>query len=922
MKMNKTKDYIEIIGHYDNEIQCAKMTLLAELYAIEHRDGYAKFRVADTDKLGLVNEKLEFLGGNTNWYGLGLDKEVYVARFDDDVVYGTGVQIGTFSKSEYVRFNSFRDGYLFGLFEDELCTIPLSGYTISSVTSTSGYTPQIINGYKIDFRDNPNPGDSYITITLTPVSQGETWILNSSITDFTLGNITINFTSNNENFIQFFANSGRLGYAKDGGDTIVVLGRGAPTENYEIYKTITFETAPTGDLLTWLQANAVKQEPEPTETKVITLDNLSRFKTNLDETFAKTTDIPTVNNATLTIQKNGTNVTTFTANSAVNRTANIEVPTKLSDLEADIALGNVDDVKVNGVSVVSNKVANIPIASTNNAQLGLVQNSTSNGISVFQGGFLGLVAATDTQIEQKSNASRILKPNQIDKAVMEGLGNNSLTWSNTYKANARTTIGAGTSNFSGSYNDLSNKPTIPSKTSDLTNDSNFVVSSSLADVATSGDYDDLSNTPAIPTATSDLTNDSGFITSADIPAQKTKLSEFTDNLGSSPVHTHSQYLTSSNLTPLSSSISAIEGKIPSQATSTNQLADKEFVNSSITSATSTFRGTSATGLTETQFLAWANGLTKTNNDYVFWNTTDSAGNVIYKRYKYNGSAWVYEYTLNNSSFTANQWNSINSGITSSAVSDIASNTSARHTHSNKAILDATTAAFTGHQDISGKANKSETVSTVAYDTTNKKITKTINGTTSDVVTTAKLKTDMGLATVATSGSYNDLSNKPTIPAGTVTSVAVKMNGTTKGTVTSSGTIDLGNVLTQHQDISGKQDAITSSNKLSASLVSGLANVATTGSYDDLSGKPSISSSSSANTLVQRDASGNINGNYLIGTWLQTTGNIHLGSIPANFAVLSDGWIYSRTLAETQADLGLGTQVTYSYSNGTLTITTK
>lgn len=32
-------------------------------------------------------------------------------------------------------------------------------------------------------------------------------------------------------------------------------------------------------------------------------------------------------------------------------------------------------------------------------------------------------------------------------------------------------------------------------------------------------------------------------------------------------------------------------------------------------------------------------------------------------------------------------------------------------------------------------------------------------------------------------------------AGTVTSVAVKMNGETKGTVTSSGTIDLGTVLT-------------------------------------------------------------------------------------------------------------------------------
>lgn len=43
--------------------------------------------------------------------------------------------------------------------------------------------------------------------------------------------------------------------------------------------------------------------------------------------------------------------------------------------------------------------------------------------------------------------------------------------------------------------------------------------------------------------------------------------------------------------------------------------------------------------------------------------------------------------------------------------------------------------------------------------------------------------------------------------GTVTSVTVKMNGTTKGTITSDGTIDLGTVITSHQDISGKVDKV-------------------------------------------------------------------------------------------------------------------
>jgi len=59
--------------------------------------------------------------------------------------------------------------------------------------------------------------------------------------------------------------------------------------------------------------------------------------------------------------------------------------------------------------------------------------------------------------------------------------------------------------FSGSYNDLANTPSIPTKTSDLTNDSGFITASDI---------------PAIPTKTSDLTNDSGFITASDIPAQE------------------------------------------------------------------------------------------------------------------------------------------------------------------------------------------------------------------------------------------------------------------------------------------------------------------------------------------------------------------------------------------------------------------
>ena len=76
--------------------------------------------------------------------------------------------------------------------------------------------------------------------------------------------------------------------------------------------------------------------------------------------------------------------------------------------------------------------------------------------------------------------------------------------------------------FSGNYNDLTNKPTIPTvptNVSEFTNDAGYITSYSETDpvfTAWNKDYNDLTNKPTIPTVptnVSEFTNDAGYLTS-------------------------------------------------------------------------------------------------------------------------------------------------------------------------------------------------------------------------------------------------------------------------------------------------------------------------------------------------------------------------------------------------------------------------
>ena len=107
----------------------------------------------------------------------------------------------------------------------------------------------------------------------------------------------------------------------------------------------------------------------------------------------------------------------------------------------------------------------------------------------------------------------------------------------------------------------------------------------------------------------------------------------------------------------------------------------------------------------------------------------------------------------------------------------------------------------------------------------------------------------GLASVATSGSYNDLSNKPTIPAAyTHPSSHPASMITGLADVATSGS---------YNDLSNKPTipaAYTHPSSHPASMITGLASVATSGSYTDLTNKPSTFTPA-AHTHAQSEITG-------------------------------------------------------------------
>ena len=129
-----------------------------------------------------------------------------------------------------------------------------------------------------------------------------------------------------------------------------------------------------------------------------------------------------------------------------------------------------------------------------------------------------------------------------------------------------------------------------------------------------------------------------------------------------------------SITNVTDRVATVEGKIPSQATASNQLADKNFVNSSIQNMAA--RYVTATATVNTQWATFAalqsgpwfiDGVsgTPSNNDYAIFIESD---NSVW-RAKFISNMWIKEYKINDTPFTAAQIAALNSGVTSQIVTN-------------------------------------------------------------------------------------------------------------------------------------------------------------------------------------------------------------------------------------------------------------
>ena len=197
-------------------------------------------------------------------------------------------------------------------------------------------------------------------------------------------------------------------------------------------------------------------------------------------------------------------------------------------------------------------------------------------------------------------------------------------------------------------------------------------------------YTDVNAVPTTRTVNNKALSSDITLTAGDVNAlpDSTTINDLTTTAQQNALNSGATSTLIGKITTNETAINTINSKIPSQASASNQLADKAFVNSTVQTNTASFDGSWATYAAIPTTVA---GFTSagypepTNNNYlvVVEDETQDGGTWRYKYVDdgsaYNKNKWKVEYEINETPMTADQLEALNSGITSTLVSQITTN---------------------------------------------------------------------------------------------------------------------------------------------------------------------------------------------------------------------------------------------------------
>lgn len=261
--------------------------------------------------------------------------------------------------------------------------------------------------------------------------------------------------------------------------------------------------------------------------------------------------------------------------SIVDKTVNISVPTKTSDLSNDS--GYITNEALTGYATKAELPTKVSQLENDSK---FINESALDGYAK--------IADIPTKTSQLNNDSGYITANDVPVKSVDGATGDIVTnavkttqqtLTDTQKQQARTNIGAGTSSFDGDYNSLTNKPTIPTKISELDNDSGFITEANIPVKSVNGKTGNvtldakavgaLPDTTTIPSKTSELDNDSGFITSDALSGKQDKVTGAATTI------------TNSNLTANCALISDTNGKVAASPITATELSSLDGVTSNV-----------------------------------------------------------------------------------------------------------------------------------------------------------------------------------------------------------------------------------------------------------------------------------------------------------------------------------------------------